>query len=178
LEAMDIVLRNNTFTFNQDPYLQLSGTAMGTKMAPTYATLMLGYLEKRMYNEAEHGTEYKKYLESRWKRLLDDCYILWDKYKYNLQFFHEKMNNMHTKLNFTKEESSEELPFLDILLLKEGNNIVCDIYHKPTDTFNYLPFKSCHPRNTKTNIPFTLAKRICTLVKDKKMEATKIYRSV
>lgn len=45
LEASSLVLKNNTFSFNGKYYLQLKGTAMGTKMAPTYATLTLGYLE-------------------------------------------------------------------------------------------------------------------------------------
>lgn len=46
LEASSLVLKNNTFSFNGKHYLQLKGTAMVTKMAPTYATLTLGYLEE------------------------------------------------------------------------------------------------------------------------------------
>ena len=30
----------------------------------------------------------------------------------------------------------------------------------------YLNFKSCHPKHTKVNIPFSLARRICTIVSD------------
>lgn len=51
LEASNLVLKNNTFSFNGKHYLQLKGTAMGTKMAPTYATLTLGYLEEKMYEK-------------------------------------------------------------------------------------------------------------------------------
>jgi hypothetical protein len=32
-------------------YQQKRGTAMGTKMAPTYATLVLGYLEHILYEQ-------------------------------------------------------------------------------------------------------------------------------
>ena len=45
LEACDIVLSNNSFIFNNENFIQINCTAMGTKMAPTYATLTLGYLE-------------------------------------------------------------------------------------------------------------------------------------
>ena len=38
---------------NTENATQTSGTAMGTKMAPTYATLALGYLDERLYNHAE-----------------------------------------------------------------------------------------------------------------------------
>lgn len=51
LEAAEIVLTNNTFTFNGKHFKQIKGTAMGTKMAPTYATLTLEYLEEKMYKE-------------------------------------------------------------------------------------------------------------------------------
>ncbi len=38
-----------------------------------------------------------------------------------------------------------------------------DIYYKPTDSKSYLDFNSCHPSNTKTNVPYILARRICTI---------------
>ena len=41
-----------------------------------------------------------------------------------------------------------------------------DLYHKPTDTQRYVPFNSNHPPHCKRNIPFTLARRICTIVEN------------
>ena len=40
LESISIVLKENTFHFDNKFYRQIQGTAMGTKMAPTYATLV------------------------------------------------------------------------------------------------------------------------------------------
>jgi hypothetical protein len=40
-----MVLKKN-FTFNGDHYIQINGTAMGTKMAPSYANIFMGKLEK------------------------------------------------------------------------------------------------------------------------------------
>ena len=37
-----------------------------------------------------------------------------------------------------------------------------DVYYKPVDTHKYLRFSSNHPKHWKKNIPFTLARRICT----------------
>ena len=50
LSSIDLILKNNYFRFNDEirVFLQISGTAMGTKMAPTYAILVTGYLEERM----------------------------------------------------------------------------------------------------------------------------------
>jgi hypothetical protein len=43
-----MVLKKNNFTFNGDHYLQINGTAMGTKMAPSYANIFMGKLEKQL----------------------------------------------------------------------------------------------------------------------------------
>ena len=40
-----LILTKNSFTFNGDYYLQQHGTAMGTRMAPSYANLFMGRLE-------------------------------------------------------------------------------------------------------------------------------------
>ena len=53
---------------------------------------------------------------------------------------------------------------MDILVIKRDTEIETDIYFKPTDSKQYLLFTSCHPKHTRTNIPFNLARRICTIV--------------
>ena len=57
IEALKIILENNIFSFNKEYFKQIKGTAIGTKVAPTYATLVLGFLEER----------YTKRL--RWKKM-------------------------------------------------------------------------------------------------------------
>ena len=54
------------------------------------------------------------------------------------------------------------LPFLDIMINKdpETNKIQMDIFYKKTDTRRCIPFNSCHPKQSKNNIPFALARRI------------------
>ena len=167
IEALKIVLEHNTFNFNGKNYLQISGTAMGTKVAPTYATLVMGYLEDQMYQQVEtrFDTEFKNYIKSEWKRFLDDCFLIFGK-NHNLEEFHNLLNELHPSIKFTVESSDKELPFLDIMIIKTGKRIITDIFYKKTDTHQYLDFHSCHPSHTKRNIPFCLARRICTIVND------------
>ena len=49
LEALKLFLNNNHFVFNEEFFHQIDGTAMGTIVAPTYAALVMGYLEIQFY---------------------------------------------------------------------------------------------------------------------------------
>ncbi|XP_028395827.1 uncharacterized protein LOC114519844 [Dendronephthya gigantea] len=78
------------------------------------------------------------------------------------------------------EVHESQLPFLDILLCKDGRTIYTDIYYKGTDSHQYLDFNSCHPKHCKTNIPYTLARRICTIIanheiREQRLEELRIF---
>ena len=48
-QGKEWILNNNSFHFDKRNYTQTLGTAKGTKMAPTYATLTLSFLEENLY---------------------------------------------------------------------------------------------------------------------------------
>lgn len=175
-ESIKFILENNNFFFNDAMYTQVRGTAMGTKFAPTYATLVLGYLEEKLYSEIEtkFGQEFATYIKNNWKRFLDDCFVFWTNGEDSLKIFHSILNDLHPNLTFTLECNNEKLPFLDVLLIKSNSNIITDIYSKETDSKQYLNFNSCHPKHTKTSIPYNLARRICTIVSDKKIQKQRL----
>ncbi len=52
IQLLDLVLRNNVFRFHETFYLQLQGTAMGTKVAPSYANIFMGQLESKTLSES------------------------------------------------------------------------------------------------------------------------------
>ena len=62
------------------------------------------------------------------------------------------------------EYSKDAIPFLDISVKPNNYKIWIDIYYKPTDTHRCFPFSSNNPKHCKKNIPFTLVRRICTIV--------------
>ncbi|XP_062588448.1 uncharacterized protein LOC134250115 [Saccostrea cucullata] len=80
LEGLRIVLENNDFLFDDENYLQIKGTAMGTKVAPTYACLVMGFLEEKLYNVLPEtfDLDFTQYIKENWKRYLDDCCIVND----------------------------------------------------------------------------------------------------
>ena len=74
----------------------------------------------------------------------------------NKKTLHDILNNIHKDISF-------KLQFSHSLKLKE-EQIETDIFHKETDSKQYLFFYSCYPRHTKFNIPYNLARRIKTMV--------------
>ena len=66
------------------------------------------------------------------------------------------------------------MPFLDILIKNENDEIITDIYHKPTDTQQYLHFNSNHPQNCLKSIPYILARSICTIITKKKLRKIRL----
>ena len=169
--GLKFILENNYFTFDSKFYRQISGTAMGTKVAPTYANLVMGYLEIKMYQKVleDFGNDFFIFIKSNWKRYLDDCFILWKYTLDKLKEFHILLNSINNNIQFTMDYSEKCLPFLDILVIKDHTEIKTDIYYKPTDTKQYLTFNSCHPKHTRLNIPYNLARRLCTIISDRKI---------
>ena len=141
---------------------------MGTKVAPIYATLVLGFLEEKLYRIVEHqkGIAFANFVRDQWRRYLDDCFISWQRSMDDLVYFYRTLNSLHNDIVFKMQTSEYQLPFLDVMVIRINTSISTDIYFKSTDSKQYLNFRSCHPTHTKVNIPFSLARRICTIVSD------------
>ena len=168
LEGLRVVLENNVFKFGDKWFLQKKGTAMGTKVAPTYATLVLGYLEEQLYVKvsSEFNDEVANYVRESWSRFLDDCFILWPLRFGDVGKLTAILNGLHPDFNFVLTTDSVKIPFLDVMVQVEGRKITTDIFHKATDSRRYLPYNSCHPGHTRRNIPYNLARRVAMIVKD------------
>ncbi|KAJ8031701.1 hypothetical protein HOLleu_24977 [Holothuria leucospilota] len=48
IDSICLILNNNYFQFGNLNFKQINGTAMGTNMAPTYATLTLAFFENKL----------------------------------------------------------------------------------------------------------------------------------
>ena len=165
LESANIILKNNTLTFDSEFYLQIKGTAMVTIFVPTYANLTMGYHEIKVYSIIRQSYALaSKHFENSWFRYLDDCQMF---LKVNLikpDHLISILNQINNNIQFIMKKSQTRLPFLDITVSKSGTKNWMDIYNKPTDSKRYVPFTSNHPRHCITNTAFSLARRICAIV--------------
>ena len=157
-ELMEIVLTCNNFIFDGDHYVQVFGTSMGTKMAPSMACLFMGSLEDCLLNS------YSK-KPSLWLRYIDDVFLLWTHGPEEFQNFVDHCNDLHHSIKFTAETSSHEIPFLDVMVSIKDGSLQNDLYSKPTDSYQFLHWTPCHPKHTKSRLPYGLAfclNRICS----------------
>ncbi len=145
-------------------YKQLGGTAMGTKLAPAYANIFMGHLEEKLLA----GFPLKPDI---WLRFIDDIFMVWNHGEQSLKEFVEYLNSAHRSIKFTTEYSAVSVNFLDtkVLVEPESRLLYTDLFTKPTDTHDYLHYKSSHPKSCKDSGPYSQllrVKRICSRNED------------
>ena len=133
-------------------------------------------MEERLYDKAEesYDIQFREYLENSLKRFLDDVFVIWNNKYGDVAILHDLLNSLHPSITYTFERDKNKLPFLDILITRKDSTIITDIYYKATDTKQYLHFYSHHPRTTRINVPYNLARRICTIVSDENLRSIRL----
>nr|XP_055053666.1 uncharacterized protein LOC129438772 isoform X1 [Misgurnus anguillicaudatus] len=177
VELIEIVLKSNFFLSGSDYYLQISGTSMGSKMAPSFASLYCGHFEHQViFNEQRNPFLHKI---SHWKRYIDDIFFIWKGSAEELSDFHNFINSNAQSLRFTIEQSAHEMNFLDILVYKERNTLGSTLYRKSTDRNSILHGESFHPITLKRGLPmaqFSRIRRICSKDQDFQVQATDLEK--
>ena len=87
----------------------------------------------------------------RWLCYVDDTFVIWPHEPEKLKIFHSHLNSLRESIQFTIEkEQDNHLPFLDVLVTKEGNHMTTSIYRKKTHTNQYLHYESYHHPRIKS----------------------------
>ena len=153
IKLAECVLENNIFEHDKSVFKQLRGTSIGTKMAPPYAIIFMDSLQEDILSNS-----LLKAL-MRW-RYIDDIFMVWEHGEEELKKFLETLNCYHPTIKFTAESSKAKINFLDVTVMKKGNQLATDLYVKPTCTHQYLHASSCHVSHCKKSIPFSQALRL------------------
>ena len=132
---------------------------MGTIFAVVGSNLTVAYFEVKMFALLPqiYPRDFVDYFVRNYFRFLDDIFHTW-----LINFDIE----LDPDLKFIFEKLTADINFLDINIKIVVNQLHFDIYHKPTNSFSYLKYNSCHPSHRKNNISLSLARRIIRIVTD------------
>ena len=137
-QLIKFVLEYNVFSFNDEYFLQVCGTAMGTRMVPCYANIFMAELEENFVS----GYPYKPLA---YYRYIDDIFIIWS---HSLDLSHNfinSINNQHSNIIFTSNISTTSVNFLDFTIDLHGGHISTKTYTKSTDTLAFPSYNSFNP---------------------------------
>ena len=147
---------------------------MGSKMSPQFSSLYVALFEQEYVCNPRNP-----YFQNikLWKRYVDDIFLVWQGPVETLDEFFSYLNRCHEHLKFTKSHDPREISFLDILIKREGNGFMTDMYKKPTDTCTYLHSDSFHPTHLKKSLPisqYSRIRRICSKQSDYERQADEL----
>jgi hypothetical protein len=136
LEILTIVMENNVFSFADTFWLQLTGTAMGTPVACSYATISFGHYENAYILREFHSNllYYRRYIDDIlgiWIPSENNNIATWNRFK-------ESLNNWGS-LKWVIEEPSHQTKFLDLNIQLKKSTITTETYQKSMNLYLYIP---------------------------------------
>ena len=87
-DLLRMILTMNNFSFNDKHYLQTHGTAMGTRMPPSYANLFLAKFETYALSCAS----FQPFI---WWRYIDNTFVIWTRSAQDLNTVTSFLNDIH-----------------------------------------------------------------------------------
>ena len=131
----------NNFTFNDKHYLQIHGTAMGTRMAPSYANLFLAKFETDALSRAP-------YQPHTWWRCIDDIFMIWTHSVDDLHAFTSYLNSIQPTLSLHPIIHLHLYPFLMLTFPLTTATSPLTFTPKPPTNIN-----TCYILHVTLNIP-------------------------
>ena len=124
-EILLLCAKDVHFLFEDEIYQETDGVAMGSPFGPILPGIFVVELETTIVPTLDN-------LLRKWKRYVDDTYCIVKTDSVNEILL--KLNSFHMKIQIAyKVETNNMLPFLDVLVIRNNNNIETTVYRKPTN---------------------------------------------
>ncbi|KAL2077005.1 hypothetical protein ACEWY4_027398 [Coilia grayii] len=165
LQLLEISLTRNDFEFDGQFYLQVKGTAMGKRFAPSYANIFMADWEESALN----NTPLKPL---HFFRFLDDIWGVWSNSREDFDTFANYLNTYTDSIKIKHTIHPTEVNFLDTITYKgpkwqTTTHLDTRIYFKDTDTHSLLFKNSYHPKHTYRGIVKSQLLRFHRICSDK-----------
>lgn len=155
-DIVSFIFDSSYFTFDNETYAQLDGSAMGNPASPILANLVMNELITCVLDTLPFDIPLMKIY-------VDDSILAVPMNRENevLQYF----NSYHRKIQFTCEtENNYKISFLDVEITRKSNGtLLTNWFTKPTSTGRILNYHSNHSLTNKVGTVKGLLYRIYTL---------------
>ncbi|KAK3572858.1 hypothetical protein QTP86_009060 [Hemibagrus guttatus] len=146
IDLLKINLTENDFEFNSEYFLQVKGTAMGKRFAPSYANIFMAKWEE----EALSAWPIKPL---HYFRFLDDIWGVWKESEKEFKEFVNHLDHFNESIKIKYNLHQSAVNFLDMITykgddFKNTHKLQTRVYFKETDTHALLHKNSFHPRHT------------------------------
>ena len=147
ITLLQITLKQNYFTFNNQFYNQDEGLAMGSPLSGLLADIYLNHFENKhilsKLNQQQKNIVF-------YARYVDDTFVIFNGTNRQIDILNNYINNINNKIKFTCEiEQNNAINFLDLNINKNNNKLQFKIYRKPTTTDITIHNDSHHPFTQK-----------------------------
>lgn len=167
IQLLYINLTKNDFEFNGKYYLQIHGTSMGKRLAPSYANIFMAKWETEVHEKCP--IKPLIYL-----RFLDDIFGVWVHSEEEFKQYLNTLNTFYPTIKIKHTQSYQQVDFLDTTVFKgpdfgRTHKVDVRVFFKETDTHALLHASSYHPHFTwKGIVKSQLIRfhRICTRKED------------
>ena len=143
---LSTILNNNTFTFNNVHYRQVQGLAMGSRIAPVLAIIVLDKLENmHIYNNPYTNLQV-------YKRYIDDIFTIMPNTQSEVVLNY--LNNIHPTLKFEMELPKDDgfLYLLDTAVkINSDGDLYYKFFQKEAKKDIFINFNSSQPTSMKYN---------------------------
>ena len=124
---LELAVTNSYFVFNEQFYRQKEGVGMGLPLGPSFANIFMCHHEKLWLSSCP-----SEFAPIFYRRYVDDCFVIF-RDRTHVDLFLDFLNSKHRNIKFTVEQESQgKLPFLDVLVRKEGGRLQTSVFRKPT----------------------------------------------
>ena len=134
IELLEVATKNQLFQFEGNLYEQVDGVAMGSPLGPLMANTFMCNIEEQLINQNKMPAFYNRYVDGTLSKMPDVS---------SASEFLSTLNGIHPSVSFTMElEDNGKLPFLGMVIIRNGPRLDTKVYRKPTDTGLLLHYQS------------------------------------
>lgn len=142
IQLLTIVMHSIVVEFENQTYLQISGTAMGSTLAVVFANIYMYVLESNALKLLTHQPIY-------YKRYIDDIIYITDQINSHI-LYQSLVSQDPINIKFTGNIAEETCIHMDLELEIQDRNIKTSLHQKSINRYMYSPRSSFVPPHQRT----------------------------